>query len=338
MTTRGATASNNNDDAFIQLASSIKQKLCSESPLSSRCCIFQVPKTLRRHNNNVYETHTISIGPFHHGKKALKSSEKIKLWYLHDLLSRALIPNTFLEDMIKHIKELEVRAGACTHQQAVPWVRLAIQNDLLLFENQLHWFVLECLFNLTTDHERRIPSLADLALNFFHDMILITVPPKPNSKFETKHLLDLVCTSLVSPNAEMEQECPQVVLIPSVTELLQSRVKFKVGNPKDILGAKFSNGVLEIPPIKLQENAESIFRNLIAFEQCDHECTHSITSLAILLDNLINSSKDVDFRSNKGIIEKALSNEDICLFFNRLYNDAVVVSFSYHRLSRELIE
>ncbi|KAF8378116.1 hypothetical protein HHK36_029453 [Tetracentron sinense] len=220
----------------------------------------------------------------------------------------------------------------------MPWVTLAIENDLLLLENQLPWCVLECLFNLTTTvHDQQgTPSLADLVLNFFDTTMLMTVPAKPNSRFETMHLLDLVRTSLLSPVADNDPDHTVWEVIPSVTDLLQSGVKFKVGNPQDILNVKFNKGVLEIPPIFLQENAESIFRNLIAFEQCDPECTHSITSYAVLLDNLINTGKDVDFLSREKIIVNVLSNEDISLFFNRLYHDAVVNSFSYTLLSREL--
>ncbi|KAF8378115.1 hypothetical protein HHK36_029452 [Tetracentron sinense] len=385
MATRGATVSNNND-ALIeirdvknkQLASSIQRKLFRESPLSPKCCIFRVPTILRRHNKSAYEPHIISIGPFHHGKKALKAMEKIKLWYLHDLISRARTPNTSLEGFIKEISELEKSARDCFaepinlegdkfvemmvvdgcfiielfrkhNSQTVlvdkndptfnmPWVQLALQNDLLLLENQLPWCVLECLFNLTTTvhHQQGTPSLANLALKFFHYMMLMTVTAKPNSRFETKHLLDLVRSSLLSPIADTEADYTGWEVIPSVTDLLQSGVRFKTGNPENILNVKFKKGVLEIPSIILQENAETIFRNLIAFEQCDHERTNRITSFAILLDNLINTSKDVDFLSQKGIIVNFLSSEDISLFFNRLYNDALVNQFYYGTLCRDL--
>ncbi|KAF8377985.1 hypothetical protein HHK36_029317 [Tetracentron sinense] len=365
-------------DVNEQLKSSIQGKLSRGSLWNFQCCIFRVPATLRRHNKSVYEPHTVSIGPFHHGKEELKGMEKIKLWYLQDLLSRAPTPNTSLEVFIKHIRGLENFARDCYAEPIhdlegdkfvemmvvdgcfiiellrknpaktvpierndpasnMPWAILALYNDMLLLENQLPWCVLECLFNLTTVYEEGTPSLADLALNFFKTMTLMTVRAKPNSRIsETKHLIDLVRTSLLSPVADEKRECPVWEVIPSMTDLLQSGVKFKVGNPQDILNVKFNRGVLEIPPIFLQENAESIFRNLIAFEQCDPWCTHDITSFAVLLDNLINTSKDVDFLSQKGIIVNVLSNEDISLFFNRLYNDCLFESFSYRQLSQEL--
>jgi len=52
---------------------------------------------------------------------------------------------------------------------------------------------------------------------------------------------------------------------------------------------------MTIPPLKVWEDARFVYRNLIAFEQCDSSKDFEVTSYAKLFADLINNDQDVDF-------------------------------------------
>ncbi|CAL5421171.1 unnamed protein product [Camellia sinensis] len=171
------------------LACSLKNKLRHESPSLSENCIFRVPRTLRQHNESIYEPKIVSIGPYHRGKDRLAPMENIKLWYLDTLLARLpLPPEETLQQLIECIRELAKRTINCYAERVdmsedelvemmivdgcfllelfrrdvwlVPrdnddpvfntsWMHENLYHDLILLENQIPWFVLHCLFHLT---------------------------------------------------------------------------------------------------------------------------------------------------------------------------------------------
>lgn len=91
-----------------------------------------------------------------------------------------------------------------------------------------------------------------------------------------------------------------------------------------------------MPKLTILELTEPLFRNLIAFEQCYHGRSPKITSYALLMDNLIGSSKDIDFLCEKKIVDNWLNSEDAAQFFNKLYSDTFVKQFYYGELCAEV--
>ncbi|CAL5421170.1 unnamed protein product [Camellia sinensis] len=360
------------------LACSLKKKLLHESPFLSENCIFRVPRTLRQHNESIYEPKIVSIGPYHRGKDRLAPMDNIKLWYLDTLLAWSpLPPEETLQQLIECIRELVKRTINCYAERVdmsedelvemmivdgcfllelfrrdewlVPrdnndpvfntsWMHENLYHDLILLENQIPWFVLHCLFHLTLSvHEQETSFLIKLVLKFFETMMLMTVPAEFKSRgHEIKHILDLIRGSLLSSSENTKPTNTSWELFPPVTELLRAGVQFKKGPPDDLLNIKFCNGMFEIPPIKIRGNSESLFRNLIAYEQCDHQCTDKFTSYAVFLDCLINTSKDADLLCDKRIEVLALSTEDVSTLFNGLYNDTLVYDFYYGGVSMEV--
>ncbi|XP_042494070.1 UPF0481 protein At3g47200-like [Macadamia integrifolia] len=216
------------------------------------------------------------------------------------------------------------------------WMDTFLRVDLMLLENQIPWFVLECLFNLTEPPIQRSPSLAELALGFFDTMMPMIDPAKSSSRHEMKHLLDLLWNNIISASADLEVS--QVTLeneywevIPKVTDVVEAGVKFRKGNPEEILNIRFKDWVMDIPPLLIQGSTECLFRNLIAYEQCSYFLPSRITSYVMLLNRLINhSSKDVQLLRDQGILEKRLSTaEDGSLFFSRVLKGIILHKFYY---------
>ncbi|KAH7676430.1 hypothetical protein IHE45_07G015100 [Dioscorea alata] len=122
-------------------------------------------------------------------------------------------------------------------------------------------------------------------------------------------------------------------MMPSVTELQEAGIKFKKrDNAKCFLDVKFENNTMEIPRLNIQVITMSLFRNLVAFEQCCPGSGNHFTSYAALMDNLINTHLDVAVLQDRGIIENNLGScEDVAFFFNKLCKGGYV-DFEKHYL------
>lgn len=123
-------------------------------------------------------------------------------------LEEAISIDEFVEMMILDgcfvVELFRKRAGV------VPWhpddpifttayMRKILLTDLMLLENQLPWFVLESLFDLTSSHrERGEKSVAALALDFYEFNTIRSGAINPSTIPVIKHLLDLQRNNLLS--------------------------------------------------------------------------------------------------------------------------------------------
>ncbi|KAM2539785.1 hypothetical protein TB2_025044 [Malus domestica] len=87
---------------------------------------------------------------------------------------------------------------------------------------------------------------------------------------------------------------------------------------------------MKIPYMTIGANKECVFRNLIACERCSMK-PHYILSYAMLFDQLIKSTKDLDSFIQKRIVRTELS-------FVSLSNDTASISFVYSRLAWHMYE
>ncbi|KDP44524.1 hypothetical protein JCGZ_16357 [Jatropha curcas] len=217
----------------------------------------------------------------------------------------------------------------------MPWLRKVLVTELLLLENQLPWFVLHRLFNLTRadirDPQNR--SLANLVQDYFYWNALRTTGIEVNATIEYKHLLDLQRNLILSRG---EDANGGFLAIPCVTDLLKAGIDFAVGETEALVKITFRNGILTIPPLVILENAESLIRNLVAYDQCDKSLRDKITGYFAFLDNLIKSSEDVEYLREKGIVSFYLSAEEVSSFFNRLYDYAHIENYPYRKISDEV--
>ncbi|KAL0896898.1 hypothetical protein Bca101_080859 [Brassica carinata] len=349
-------------------------RLLSPTAGKPTCSIFRVPQSMIDSNGKCYEPRVVSVGPYHRGKPQLKMMEEHKWRYLNALITRTHETKSLtLEDYMKTVKSVEELARECysesihmdseefnemmvldgcfilelfrkvsqvvLFQQDDPlvtmaWVLPFFCRDFIRLENQIPFFVLEALFDLTRgDNERESNvSLQSLAFAFFNNTIY-----RPNQDLsrsedlKAKHLLDLVRSSLIPESklpAKPQTTNPEKRKIPSniihsISKLRQAGIKIKeLKDAESFLVVKFRHGAIEMPRITVDDFMGSFFPNCVAYEQCYVACSKHFTTYATLLDCLMNINKDVEYLCEQKIIENYFGTESaVAGFVNSLGRD-----------------
>ncbi|RXH72451.1 hypothetical protein DVH24_012135 [Malus domestica] len=316
------------------------------TPLSDPCCIYRVPKTLRRVNEKAYTPQAVSIGPLHHGKKGLKEMEGHKKRYLQYFLERTGVSK---EDYKTKIRGKEAELRSCYAQTIElssdefvriilvdaafiiefllrfldqiekdsndrifhkPWLINYVVPDMLLLENQLPFFILEDLF-ATAEVPASVPSVLDLFYEFCKESTNFYTG-KGNwerPRFKVEHFVDLVRTlHLPTPEENFKNRgSVETLAVPSMTKLRQAGVRFKARSSKNLFDICFKDGILEIPNLMIEDDSEIVLRNLIAFEQCHCDCNY-FSDYSLLMDSFVNTPNDVELLVKNGIVEHLLGD------------------------------
>ncbi|XP_044501869.1 UPF0481 protein At3g47200-like [Mangifera indica] len=278
---------------------------------SSNCCIYRASKRLRQQNEKAYTPQIVSISPLHHGEPHLEFLEEEKRRYLQEFLQRTRLSveelynlirtkedtlrscyaekikfdsNAFVEIIlvdVVFIVELFLRYSLSYLRMredrifGQPYLIQDIWYDMRLHENQIPFFILEEIFNL--------------------EKVQAAVPDGPRFIELTKS--KTMKRKVVTASA------------PSVTQLLNAGAKFKLSDSNDSFHINFEKGTLEIPPLKLQLETESLFRNLIAFEQRHYSETY-INDYAYIVHRLADTPKDIELLVEKHIVENWLPDKE----------------------------
>ncbi|KAF5823743.1 hypothetical protein HanRHA438_Chr01g0042491 [Helianthus annuus] len=338
-------------------------KLLSVAAGRTTCSIFKVPQTLIDINGKSYQPHIVSVGPFHHGQPHLEMIEEHKWRFLRQLLNRTQAKGMVLEDYLRAVQPLEARAREC-YSLTIPyttdefiemmvldgcfiielfrkigglvevedydplitmsWIVSFFLRDLVRLENQIPYFVLDCLFQLTKTPES--PTLAMLALGFFN--LALQRPDTVLEKYsnvKAKHLLDLLRTSFLPSDLEHSTKPdnrPPPHVIHSISKLRRSGIKLKPWEAESFLVVNFKHGVIHMPTIAIDDFMCAFLLNAVAFEQCHSGCLKIVTTYATLLDCLINTSKDVELLCDWNIIENYLGTDaEVATFINNMGKD-----------------
>ncbi|KAJ4903738.1 hypothetical protein Rs2_17689 [Raphanus sativus] len=350
-------------------------RLLSPTAGKSTCSIFRVPQTMIDSNGRCYEPRVVSVGPYHRGKTQLKMMEEHKWRYLNALVTRTHETKSLtLEDYMKTAKNVEEAArevysesihmdsdefnemmvldgcfilelfrkvsDVVPFQQDDPlvtmaWVLPFFNRDFLRLENQIPFFVLEALFDLTRsdDDERQSnSSLQSLAFAFFTNTM--DRPEQDLARFKdlkAKHLLDLVRSSLIpesklpakSRTTNPEKKKTPSYIIHSISKLRQAGIKIReLKDEESFLVVRFRHGAIEMPRIVVDDFMGSFFPNCVAYEQCYVACSKHFTTYATLLDCLMNINKDVEYLCEQKIIENYFGTESaVAGFVNTLGRD-----------------
>ncbi|XP_059641963.1 UPF0481 protein At3g47200-like [Cornus florida] len=355
-------------DPDVPLANSITEMIDNLSPLSPNCCIYRVPKKYRNINEKAYTPQIVSIGPLHHGKENLQAMEEHKLRYLQVFLNRTRMG---MKGCIRVIREWEERARKCYAESIMlssdefvkmilldssfiieaiwrynffmlkdqtdylnrPHMIVAVRLDMILLENQLPFFVLEDLFNITfNSYPNTQLSFLMLSINYFKSLMLIKDTHKVISSCEVNHFLDLLRSChLPSSLRSLPAGSVKFVAVCNTTELKEVGMKFKRGSSNHLLDIQCTMDVLEIPHLCIHDGTEPLLRNLIAFEQCHYTLNSYIMDYVSFMDCLIDTAKDVDILIQNGITENQLSySSSVSCLFNGLTTEMIWQAQNYY--------
>jgi hypothetical protein len=355
----------------------IDKKLAGLTPNDPEySCIFRVHNQLRKTNEKAYEPQLLAIGPYHRGKDDLMLMEDHKLRYLQLILQRG--NESSVERYIKAMRELEGRARefyaepisltidefvemllldgcfiielfrklAVTNLREefdpifrVGWIFCTLKRDLLLLENQLPFFILTKLFEMTM-----VPNLhndiIEPAMHFFTSLPSLEYSYESgdvSSIRNNKHLVGLI-HKLIRPIENVVLDQKDRISIRGATELLEAGVKFKKVEGVNLFDIKFNNGVLEIPLLKIEDRSESLFRNLIAYEQYSRNYhLQYVTDYVSFMGYLIHSPKDVELLRRRGIIVNWLGDDEaVSTMFNKIGDGVVVYDLWYAEILSNL--
>ncbi|KAG7995585.1 hypothetical protein I3843_01G116900 [Carya illinoinensis] len=334
----------------------------------------------------------LAICPYNQGPM-----EEHKMRYLKQMRETRNDRNEFVEMMlldgyfiIELFRKCEGSSPRDEHDPIfeLDWMLPKIARDLLIFENQLPFFVLTKLFLMIESSQTPLPNqsehlgehpieieqnnentsfesstsidqrvqirrFGDLALLFFHGSLpfqwnvngsssysikdtkhllshkAITPPVakivyehlQVGDKFKNanfKHLLDLIHTIIRLLVLDMElhhaKKCQEVGVKFKKGEIFKNLFGLisRVESPVGLFAPLFSNGLLEISPLRIEDETETFLRNLIAYEQYDpNKVSSYVTNYICFMDDLIDSPKDVKLLRQKGIIENWLGEDKI---------------------------
>lgn len=341
--------------------------------------IFRVHSQLQIANEKCYEPEIIAIGPYYHDRREkMKLMEEQKLHYLQSFLKRT---GESVERYIDEIKSLEGEArkyyaelpklnskqftkimlldgcfiielfckvdnsSLIDHRDPIfqmNWLKNALERDLLLFENQIPFFVLEKLYEMSHHKgENMNKGLTELAMNFFHPLLPGNgLFGKPRD--DIKSLVGLIYHNWlpgVAKNSDNDQNSWN--LIQCASKLVESGVKFKkASNESCLFDITFKNGTMEIPCISIENRTECFLRNLIAYEEYyqNIQKSHIIFYLKFL-DCLIQSAKDVEILRQHGIITNWIGDDEaVSKIFNKINHRVTAPSehFQYSDIFNEV--
>ncbi|KAI3918813.1 hypothetical protein MKX01_042133 [Papaver californicum] len=225
---------------------------------------------------------------------------------------------------------------------------------------QLPFPILDKIFEITTASTDDSYSLQKLALKFFN--CVVPNGTKSSDKrclfgVHPDNVLHLVRLSFVSSfigkakpcfrlrKKQKKQKKPRNFreIIPpyghNVEELKEAGARFMCRENHDLLDIAMKDGVLEIPPLHVDDFVGQVLLNLIAYEQCDRFLEPYFTHYVLFFCGLVRSAKDVCIMHDAGLLRHELrSDEDVVDIFKKL-SKGVVVSYecdSY--LSETLVE
>ncbi|XP_062176258.1 UPF0481 protein At3g47200-like [Alnus glutinosa] len=318
-------------------------------------CIYKLPDPLRKLNEEAHNPQVISIGPFHYGNKKLKIMEKHKASYLEAFIKRAKI-NICKEDLEHAVKGFEKSVRHCYAEtidhlnsddfvtmiltdasfiielfirnmfghwssddkiKLKPWLAARMQLDFILLENQLHFFIIDKLFDLAFPSGSGLPSFVELTFEYFSSYNRQKMSPCPKS--EIFHFADLLRKFYLPPCLPYRE--PKIIEhMYTATQLVEVGLKFEADRSSNcLLALDYKKGVLKISRFILEDDIELYVRNILALEQCHYPNQEYVTDYFILLDFLLNGGeKDLGLLRQQGILVIGFGNKYITNFINNL--------------------
>ncbi|MED6147260.1 hypothetical protein PIB30_042447 [Stylosanthes scabra] len=247
----------------------------------------------------------------------------------HDFLEMLVLDGCFVIELFRKVARL-VPFELDDPLVTMAWILPFFYRDFLKLENQIPFFILQQLFEISNNN-KSTPSLTALALEFFNNILLRPdeVIAKKSRTAKGMHLLDLIRSSFI-PNddqvAEPKRMSTPTHVIHCVSKLRRAGIKINPGKDQEtFLHVTFKHGVMEMPMITVDDFMSSFLVNCVALEQCYSGCSKQFTTYVTLLDCLINTYRDVEYLCDRNIIENHFGTEgEVASFVNNAGKDVAV--------------
>ncbi|MCO5601276.1 hypothetical protein L7F22_055395 [Adiantum nelumboides] len=232
-------------------------------------------------------------------------------------------------------------------------LRKSILQDFLLLENQIPLFCLlellqmvrACKSHTMAEAEKMLgPLVVQISLEvlpvYVNKELLVTWM---NEHIGTrKHLLDCLYASLTyaSPPTTKADLVLDPTHFPRAVELHNSGISFEPLESENLMHVHFDpkTAKLCLPKVRVGDDTERLFRNLIAYE------SHMIDNVFVLsylrfMNNLVNDQDDVALLIHKGIITEDIGSDvDVARMWNNLcVNTMRICSSSYEETSQQML-
>lgn len=231
-----------------------------------------------------------------------------------------------------------------------------ILKDIVMLENQIPWIVLLELLRLEYPEDDQVQTILlnllvkatwglfkifdtkDLMQrlthveNFHHVLGFLHKAIVGQPSFQDEHRISIersyigrCLLMLQDKNKAMNHDFES---IPTAVELKNAGIKFQ---PCDggIDGIRFDQkgAIIYLPVVSITYGTEVLFRNLISFEMCRPSEPNYVSSYLNLMDDLIDSQKDVALLRSTGILIKLIgSDKEVADRFNGLCEAVGTVS------------
>ncbi|KAJ0084539.1 hypothetical protein Patl1_29647 [Pistacia atlantica] len=211
---------------------------------------------------------------------------------------------------------------------------LELETYLMNELESLHPLSEKCTIHCVQENVRRLDEKA-------YTPRIVSIGPIHHGKLELKAMEEYKRRYLQQflERTNQLKEKPEILTTPTVKELYQAGVKFKLGLSKNLFDIRFHNGILEIPRFTVVSSLENVWKNLLAFEhsQCDDDL---LNDYIIIMNYLVNTPKDVDILVQHQIIQNPVGDcELVSSLLHRLNQRPVFSSrFLYSSLVEELNE
>ncbi|XP_054785255.1 UPF0481 protein At3g47200-like [Prosopis cineraria] len=221
------------------------------------------------------------------------------------------------------------------------WPTADIKLDLILLENQLPFFVLTNLFDLAfpTGFNGEL-SFVKLTFDVFVNVFLRELYPNKethpkfmrnfnyDSLHQVQHLCDMLRTFYLPSDPSPRGADAIMKRSHSVSLLHEAGMKFEVDKESSVTKLQCSDKtMLKIPSIVVSDWTETMLRNVVAFEQCHYPFSGYVTDYICLLDNLIDTGKDVEILVRKKILENLMADSNgVACMVNKLCKNVLVTN------------
>ncbi|XAR70500.1 hypothetical protein NMG60_11027369 [Bertholletia excelsa] len=257
---------------------------------------------------------------YYQDKIDLNGKEFSELILVDSIFMVELLSKNCLNDPVKNKDEIFYKK----------WMSGDLMHDMILIENQIPLSIPLAIFNQLPENKNK--KFGDALYNYL--LKLENIPDNSKEAFSSisvskhpPHLVDCLRMAHVPPRNKGTSLSTFKKARPA-TELLEAGVKFSRKNGGKLVEIDFKDGVLSIPPLKVNEWTETFFRNIIAFEQCERMSPRYISDYIVFMDHLIDTADDVQVLKDNSIIvvnETGLNgNEEVANLFNNLFKETVV--------------